>query len=143
MWLILQQEKPEDFVIATGVTTSVRDFVKMSFEELGIELEFSGKHEHERGVIIDIDETKVESLKLKAENLRPGTTVVKVDPKYFRPTEVDLLIGDPTKSNNKLGWKPKYNLSALVNEMVLSDLHLMKKDEYLKDGGFNTLNYFE
>ncbi len=143
MWLILQQEKPEDFVIATGVTTSVRDFVKMSFAELGIEIEFSGKHEHERGVIIDIDETKVESLKLKAENLRPGTTVVKVDPKYFRPTEVDLLIGDPTKSNNKLGWKPKYNLSALVNEMVLSDLHLMKKDEYLKDGGFNTLNYFE
>lgn len=143
MWLILQQEKPEDFVIATGVTTSVRDFVKMSFAELGIELEFSGKHEHERGVIIDIDESKVESLKLKAENLRPGTTVVKVDPKYFRPTEVDLLIGDPTKSNNKLGWKPKYNLSALVNEMVLSDLHLMKKDEYLKDGGFNTPNYFE
>jgi GDPmannose 4,6-dehydratase len=143
MWLILQQEKPEDFVIATGVATTVRDFVKMSFAELGIELEFSGKHEHERGVIIDIDESKVESLKLKAENLRPGTTVVKVDPKYFRPTEVDLLIGDPTKSNNKLGWKPKYNLSALVNEMVLSDLHLMKKDEYLKDGGFNTLNYFE
>ena len=94
-------------------------------------------------MIIDIDESKVEILNLKAENLRPGTTVVKVDPNYFRPTEVDLLIGDPTKSNNKLGWKPKYNLSALVSEMVLSDLHLMKKDEYLKDGGFNTLNYFE
>ena len=143
MWLILQQEKAEDFVIATGVTTTVRDFVKMSFAELGIEVEFSGKDEHERGVIIDIDEAKAESLKLKVENLRPGTTVVKVDPKYFRPTEVDLLIGDPRKSNTKLGWKPKYDLPALIKEMVLSDLHLMKKDEYLKDGGFNTLNYFE
>ncbi|MBM3400815.1 MAG: GDP-mannose 4,6-dehydratase [Bacteroidetes bacterium] len=143
MWLILQQEKPEDFVIATGATTTVRDFVKMSFAELGIEVEFSGKDEHERGVIIDIDEAKAASLKLKEENLRPGTTVVKVDPKYFRPTEVDLLIGDPTKSMTKLNWKPKYDLPALVKEMVLSDLHLMKKDEYLKDGGFNTLNYFE
>jgi GDPmannose 4,6-dehydratase len=143
MWLILQQEKPEDFVIATGVTTTVRDFVKMSFAELGVEVEFSGKNEHERGVIIDIDEAKVESLKLKAESLKQGTTVVKVDPKYFRPTEVDLLIGDPTKSTTKLGWKPKYDLAALVNEMVLSDLKLMQKDEYLKIGGFNTLNYFE
>ena len=143
MWLILQQEKPEDFVIATGVTTTVRDFVKMSFAELGIEVEFSGKDEQERGVIIDIDETKAESLKLKVESLRQGTTVVKVDPKYFRPTEVDLLIGDPTKSNTKLGWKPKYDLPMLIKEMVISDLELMKKDEYLKDGGFNTLNYFE
>ena len=143
MWLILQQEKPEDFVIATGVTTTVRDFVKMSFAELGIEVEFSGKDEHEKGVIIDIDEAKAQSLKLKVESLKPGTTIVKVDPKYFRPTEVDLLIGDPTKSNTKLGWKPKYDLPALVKEMILSDLHLMKKDEYLKEGGFNTLNYFE
>ncbi len=94
-------------------------------------------------MIIDIDEAKLESLKLKAECLKPGTTVVKVDPKYFRPTEVDLLIGDPSKSNTKLGWKPKYNLEALIKEMVLSDLHLMHKDEYLKKGGFNTLNYFE
>ena len=143
MWLILQQENPEDFVIATGVTTTVRDFVKMSFAELGIEVEFSGRDEHERGVIIDVDELKAESLKLKLENLKPGKTIVKVDPKYYRPTEVDLLIGDPTKSNTKLGWKPKYDLKDLIKEMVLSDLHLMKKDEYLKDGGFNTLNYFE
>jgi GDPmannose 4,6-dehydratase len=143
MWLILQQEKPEDFVIATGVTTTVRDFVKMSFSELGIEVEFSGKNENEKGVIIDIDEAKAESLNLKSERLKPGTTVVKVDPKYFRPTEVDLLIGDPTKSNTKLGWKPKHDLSALVKDMVLSDLHLMKKDEYLNKGGFNALNYFE
>jgi GDPmannose 4,6-dehydratase len=143
MWLILQQEKPEDFVIATGVTTTVRDFVKMSFAELGIEVEFSGKDEYEKGVIIDIDEAKAASLKLKVESLKIGTTIVKVDPKYFRPTEVDLLIGDPTKSNTKLGWKPKYDLPALVKEMVLSDLQLMKKDEYLKEGGFGTMNYFE
>ena len=143
MWLILQQEKPEDFVIATGVTTTVRDFVKMSFAELGIEVEFSGKNEHERGVIIDVDEVKAESLKLNVESLKPGTTVIKVDSRYFRPTEVDLLIGDPTKSNTKLGWKPKYDLAALVNEMVFSDLNLMQKDEYLKKGGFDTLNYFE
>ncbi len=115
----------------------------MSFEKLVIVLEFSGKDEQEKGVIIDIDEPIAESLKLKAGSLKLGQTVVKVDPKYFRPTEVDLLIGDPTKSNTKLGWIPKYDLPALVKDMVLSDLHLMKKDEYLKEGGFNTLNYFE
>ncbi len=143
MWLILQQDKAEDFVIATGIATTVRDFVKMSFAELGIEVEFSGKDENEKGVVIGIDEAKIEDLKLKTEFLKPGTTVVRVDPKYFRPTEVDLLIGDPSKSNTKLGWKPKYDLSMLVKEMVLSDLELVKRDEYLKTGGFNTLNYFE
>ena len=143
MWLILQQEKPEDFVIATGVTTSVRDFIKMSFEELGVTLEFSGKDEQEKGVVIDMDEAKCAELGIDPSVLKMGQTVVKVDAKYFRPTEVDLLIGDPSKSNTKLGWKPKYDLAALVKEMVLSDLHLMKKDEYLKKGGFNTLNYFE
>lgn len=143
MWLILQQEKAEDFVIATGVTTSVRDFVKMSFAELGIDIKFSGSNEQEKGVIIDIDENMCFKLGIDPNALKLGQTVVKVDPKYFRPTEVDLLIGDPTKSNTKLGWKPKYDLPALVKDMVLSDLHLMKKDEYLKKGGFNTLNYFE
>ena len=143
MWLILQQEKPEDFVIATGITTTVRDFVRMSFAELGIEVEFSGKDENEMGVIIDIDEDKVKALGLNTESLKFGQTVVKVDPKYFRPTEVDLLLGDPTKSKTQLGWKPKYDLPALVKDMVISDLHLMKKDEYLKQGGFKTLNYFE
>lgn len=143
MWLILQQEQPEDFVIATGITTTVRDFVKMSFGELGIEIEFSGKDEQEKGVIIDIDQEKVESLGLNSNNLKLGTTVVRVDPKYFRPTEVDLLLGDPSKSKTKLGWRPKYDLPALVNDMIISDLHLMKKDEFLKDGGFTTLNYFE
>ncbi|MBB6129628.1 GDP-mannose 4,6-dehydratase [Mucilaginibacter lappiensis] len=143
MWLMLQQEKAEDFVIATGVTTTVRDFIKMTFNELGIEVEFSGKDEHERGVIIDIDEQKAKELGLNIDALKFGQTVVKVDAKYFRPTEVELLIGDATKAFEKLGWKPKYDLQALVTDMILSDLHLVKKDDYLKKGGFKTLNYFE
>lgn len=143
MWLILQQHIPEDFVIATGVTTTVRDFVKMSFGLLGIEVEFSGKDQYERGVIIDIDEELVLSLGLNDKYLKPGTVVVQVDEKYFRPTEVDLLLGDPTKANTKLGWIPKYDLAALVQDMISADLNLMKKDEHLKLSGFKTLNYFE
>lgn len=143
MWLMLQQDKAEDFVIATGVTTTVRDFIKMAFNELGIEVEFSGRDQHERGVIIDIDEQRAFELGLNLDFLRFGQTVVKVDPSYFRPTEVDLLIGDATKAFEKLGWKPKYDLQALVTDMIQSDLHLVKKDEYLKKGGFATLNYFE
>ncbi len=143
MWLMLQQDKAEDFVIATGVTTTVRDFIKMSFAELGVEVEFSGKDEYEKGVIIDIDQKKAAELGLNTEALKFGQTVVKVDPKYFRPTEVDLLIGDATKAKEKLGWVPKYDLKALVEDMVHADLHLVKKDDYLKRGGFNTLNYFE
>ncbi|WP_041537124.1 GDP-mannose 4,6-dehydratase [Pseudopedobacter saltans] len=143
MWLILQQEKPEDFVIATGITTTVRDFVRMTFAELGIEVEFSGKDEHEKGVIIDIDTEKVAELGLDLDSLKIGQTIVKVDPKYFRPTEVELLLGDPTKAKTKLGWELKYDLPALVKDMVHSDLHLMKKDQYLKKGGYQTMNYFE
>jgi len=143
MWLILQQDVPEDFVIATGVTTTVREFVKMSFSLLGIEVEFSGKDQYERGVIIDVDQELVLSLGLNDEHLKPGTVVVQVDEKYFRPTEVELLLGDPTKANTKLGWIPKYDLAALVQDMVTADLNLMKKDEHLKLSGFKTLNYFE
>jgi GDPmannose 4,6-dehydratase len=143
MYLILQQEKPEDFVIATGVTTTVRDFVKMSFAELGIELEFSGKDAAERGVVIDVDKDKMQALGLNPDHIKFGQTVVLVDEKYFRPTEVDLLIGDPTKANTQLNWKPKYDLPALVKDMMASDLNLMKKDQYLKAGGFKTNNYFE
>lgn len=143
MWLILQQEKAEDFVIATGITTTVRDFVRMSFAELGIEVEFSGKDENEKGVIIGLDEGLLSQNGLDSGKLFLGSTIVQVDPKYFRPTEVDLLLGDPTKSKTQLGWEPKYDLAALVKDMVISDLHLMKKDEYLKEGGFKTLNYFE
>jgi GDPmannose 4,6-dehydratase len=143
MWLMLQQDKAEDFVIATGVTTTVRDFIKMSFAELGIEIEFSGKDEREKGVIIDIDDQRIQELGLNADALRFGQTVVKVDAKYFRPTEVNLLIGDATKAREKLGWIPKYDLQALVEDMIQGDLHLVKKDDYLKKGGFKTLNYFE
>jgi len=143
MWLILQQDMPEDFVIATGVTTTVRDFVKMCFGLLGIEVEFSGKDQYERGVIIDVDEELVLSLGLNDKYLKPGTLVVQADEKYFRPTEVDLLLGDPTKANTELGWIPKYDLAALVQDMVTADLNLMKKDEHLKLSGFKTLNYFE
>ncbi|MVZ62362.1 GDP-mannose 4,6-dehydratase [Sphingobacterium humi] len=143
MWLILQQEQAEDFVIATGVTTTVREFVRMAFAELGVEIEFSGKGEAEKGVIIDRDDERLKALGLNPENIKLGQTVVKVDPQYYRPTEVDLLIGDPRKANEKLGWTPKYSLEMLVNEMVLSDLKLMQKEEYLKKGGFDILNYFE
>jgi GDPmannose 4,6-dehydratase len=143
MWLMLQQETPEDFVIATGITTTVRDFVRMAFDEIGVEIEFSGKDEREKGVIVDVDKEKLASLGLDDTHLHLGHTVVKVDSNYFRPTEVDLLIGDASKAKSKLGWEPKYDLKDLVNDMVLSDLNLMKKEEYLKAGGYTPLNYFE
>jgi len=143
MWLILQQDVAEDYVIATGVTTTVRDFVKMSFAELGITVEFSGEGAEEKGVVAAIDQAVVAELALNVAGLEIGTEVVKVDPAYFRPTEVDLLLGDPTKSKTKLGWVPKYDLPLLVKDMIQADLHLMKKDEYLRLGGFKTLNNFE
>lgn len=143
MWLILQQEEPEDYVIATGVTTTVRDFVRMTFAEVGIEIAFSGKAEQEKGVIIDFDEEVLNRLNIPIENIKLGQTVVKVDPQYFRPTEVDLLVGDASKANHKLGWYPKYTLPMLVKDMVYSDLKLMRKEEYLAKGGFEILNYYE
>lgn len=143
MWLILQQDKAEDYVIATGVTTTVRDFVKMSFAELGITIEFKGENENESAFISHINEEVAVKLGLNIASLEIGLEVVKVDPAYFRPTEVDLLLGDPTKSKTQLGWEPKYDLPLLVKDMVQSDLQLMKKDEYLRLGGFKTLNNFE
>ena len=143
MWLMLQQDKPEDYVIATGVTTTVRDFIRMAFAELGIEVEFSGKSEHERGVIIDVDYDLAKQFGLDTDLLKFGQTVIKIDPKYYRPTEVDLLIGDNTKACEQLNWQPKYDLKGIVKEMVLSDLNLVKKDQYLKKGGFKIYNYFE
>ena len=143
MWLMLQQDQAEDLVIASGTTTTVRDFVRMAFAELGIEIEFSGKDQYERAVIIDVDEEIVSGLGLNPRYLHPGQDVVRVDARYFRPTEVDLLLGDPSKAKAKLGWAPKYDLPALVKEMVYADLTLMKKDEHLKNAGFNTLNHFE
>ena len=143
MHLILQQDKPEDYVIATGVTTEIREFARMAFQYLGITLRFEGTGVDEKGIIASIDQARAEELKLNLSSLTVGKEVINVDPKYFRPTEVDLLIGDASKSREKLGWKPKHTLSDLVNDMMQSDLHLMKKDEYLKEGGFRTMSYFE
>ncbi len=127
MYLILQQEKPEDFVLATGITTYIRDFVKMSFAEVGIELAFKGEEENEEGYIVACNNSEYQ--------LPIGKTVVKVDPRYFRPTEVELLIGDPTKANTQLGWKPKYTLATMVEEMVASDLIIFKKERHIKQSG--------
>jgi GDPmannose 4,6-dehydratase len=127
MFLMLQQKDPQDYVLATGITTTIRDFVKMTFGELGIELEFRGVSEEEEGYI----------KKNNGEyDLKEGQVVVKVDPKYYRPTEVDLLIGDPSKANNSLGWIPKYDLTSLVQEMVASDMALFKKELFTKKSGF-------
>jgi GDPmannose 4,6-dehydratase len=135
MWLILQQEKPEDYVIATGVTTPVRDFVRMAFSEVGIELEFKGKDENEIGI--------VKTCKNPEFQLEIGKEVIAVDKRYYRPTEVELLIGDPTKAQTKLGWKPKYDLPALVKEMVDNDVDLFKKEKLLQQSGYYVRNQFE
>jgi len=141
MWLMLQQEKPEDFVIATGVTTTVRDFVKMSFLEIGISLKFEGEGINEVGYISDIDFSKIpNNLDF---NLREGHPLVRVDPKYFRATEVKLLIGDTTKSKEKLGWTPKYDLAELCSEMVKMDIELFRKNQLLKEAGFAIKNEYE
>lgn len=135
MWLMLQQEKPEDFVIATGVTTTVRDFVRLSFAEVGVELEFRGEGADEKGY--------VKSCSNPEYQLETGREVVAVDPAYFRPTEVELLIGDPTKAKTKLGWKPKYDLKGLVEEMMASDIENMKREKYLKKGGYQIFKGIE
>ncbi|MFO7869045.1 MAG: GDP-mannose 4,6-dehydratase [Bacteroidales bacterium] len=149
MYLILQQDKPDDYVIATGITTSIRDFIKMAAAELGINLVFTGEGVDEKGYIESIDEEmftrKVGAQflaniqKKQANNL----DIVGVDPAYFRPTEVELLIGDPTKSQEKLGWKPKYDLPALIQDMMQADVKLMQKNAYLQEGGYRIMNYFE
>ncbi|MGB5965562.1 MAG: GDP-mannose 4,6-dehydratase [Sulfurimonadaceae bacterium] len=135
MWMILQADEPEDWVIATGTTTTVRDFVKMAFAYAGIELEFKGKGVEEKGY--------VKACTNPDYQLEIGSEVVAISQRYFRPTEVDLLLGDPTKANKKLGWIPEYDLKSLVEEMMESDLKLMTKDQYLQDGGYRIMNYFE
>jgi GDPmannose 4,6-dehydratase len=135
MWLMLQQEKAEDFVIATGITTSVRDFVGKAFAQVGIELRFEGEGVNEKAFITKCNNPEYQ--------LEIGKQVLAVDERYFRPTEVELLIGDPKKAQTKLNWKPKYDLASLVAEMVDEDVILFKKDKYLQDGGYKTLNYFE
>lgn len=135
MWLILQAEVSEDWVIATGKTTTVREFVKMAFNEVGIVLEFRGEGVNEKGYVLECKD--------KRFNIQKGTEVISVDSKYFRPTEVDILKGDASKAKEKLGWVPEYDLQDLIKEMMESDLKLMQKQLYLKEGGFNTKNYFE
>ncbi len=149
MYLILQQDQPDDYVIATGVTTEVREFINLSFKEIGLNLKFSGKEENERAIIGSLDENvfmkKVGEPHISGilKKINNETVVVGVDPAYYRPAEVELLIGDASKSRKKLGWEPKYNLAALIEDMMQSDVHLMKKENYLKEGGYTTLNYFE
>lgn len=135
MWMILQADKPEDWVIATGVTASVRDFVKMSFAYVGIELEFKNEGINEKGFIKKCNNPQYQ--------IKLGQEVVAVDAGYFRPTEVDLLIGDPSKAKQKLGWQAECSLEDLVNDMMKSDLHLMTKEQYLKQGGYKIMNGFE
>jgi GDPmannose 4,6-dehydratase len=156
MYLILQQDQADDYVIATGITTTIRDFVKMACAEIGLELNFKGEGVDEKGYLVGLDE-KLFSEKVGAHyvagikarmvpELVEGSlsnSIVNVDPKYFRPTEVDLLIGDPSKSKTKLGWEPRYDLQGLITDMMQSDIKVMKKDAWLKEGGYRTMNYFE
>lgn len=144
MWMILQADTPDDWVIATGKTTTVRDFVKMAFEHTGIKLRFEGKGINEIGIIDTIDTQRYNQITNNqcTTNLL-NQTVVAVDKRYFRPTEVDLLLGDPTKAEKKLGWKREYNLQELVNDMMKSDIKLMQKDTYLKEGGYEIMSYYE
>jgi GDPmannose 4,6-dehydratase len=135
MWMLLQHDEPQDWVIATGITTPVRDFVRMAFKYVGIELEFKGKGADEKGYVLSCSNPEFQ--------LEKGKEVIAVDSRYFRPTEVELLIGDASKARKELGWVPEYSLQELLDDMMKGDLKLMKKDQYLKEGGFKTLNYFE
>ncbi|HZI02162.1 MAG TPA: GDP-mannose 4,6-dehydratase [Flavisolibacter sp.] len=135
MWLMLQQETPEDFVVATGVTTSVREFVRMAFAHAGVTIDFRGNGEQEVAYVISVENSECE--------LKIGDVVVEVDKRYFRPTEVDLLLGDASKAKEKLGWQPRYTLNELAQEMVDADIAYFKKDVLLKQSGYRTLNQFE
>jgi len=135
MWMILQADEAEDWVIATGTTTKIRDFVHMSFAEVGIELEFKGDGENEKAYVVKCNDPEYQ--------IEIGKEVLAVDPRYFRPTEVELLIGDASKAKNKLGWECQYDLSDLVKDMMKGDIRVMKEQQYLDAGGFKTMNYFE
>lgn len=149
MYLILQQDAPSDYVIATGITTAIRDFIALAGKEIGLTIEFKGEGTEEKGYITAVDkaiftekvgEKYLANIEVKIAN---KAEVVLVDPQYFRPTEVDLLIGNPTKSQIVLGWKPEYDLKGLIEDMMRSDIKLFKRDAYLKEGGFTIMNYFE
>ena len=147
MYAIFQQDEPSDYVIATGITTTIRDFIRMAFEEIGVGIRFKGEGIDEVAIIESIDEglfvKKVGDAYLENFKKRVGEEVVGVDPQYFRPTEVELLIGDATKARTRLGWEPEYSLAALIEDMMKNDIKLMKKESYLKEGGYKILNYFE
>ena len=149
MYLILQQDKPDDYVIATGVTSEVREFIGRTFKSAGMEIAFSGAGEKETGKIVRIDDAVFverigkEYLAAISARIKSNPVVVRVDKSYYRPTEVDQLIGDATKAREKLGWIPEYDLGKLIDEMASSDIHLMKKENHIRNGGFKTLNYFE
>ena len=147
MYAILQQDEPSDYVIATGITTTIRDFIRMAFEEIGVGIRFKGEGIDEVAIIESIDEglfvKKVGDAYLENFKKRVGEEVVGVDPQYFRPTEVELLIGDATKARTRLGWEPEYSLAALIEDMMKNDINLMKKESYLIEGGYKILNYFE
>ena len=136
MWMMLQQDEPEDFVIATGVTTSVRDFVRMAFNHLGIQIEFKGEGADEVGIVASVPNNK--SFRLKV-----GQEILALDPRYLRPTEVDLLLGDSTKAREKLGWKPRHSVQTLIADMMDSDMRLFERDVYLTEGGHQVLEYHE
>ena len=149
MYLILQQDEPDDYVIATGITTEVREFIRRAFREIGLELQFTGENEHEIGKIVSADE-KIFSEKVGEpymsgiwKKINSQATVVSVDPSYYRPSEVDLLIGNANKARKQLGWEPTYDLNGLIADMMEADILLMKRESYLQDGGYRTLNYFE
>lgn len=150
MHLVLQQDRPDDYVIATGITTTIRDFIKMACEEVGLEIAFKGQGVDEVGYLVGVDEMRfrervgdefLEDIRMRI--LSGNNEIVKIDPMYFRPTEVDLLIGDAAKAQEVLGWTPKYDLQALVADMMQSDVKLFQKESYLKNGGYRILNFFE
>lgn len=151
MYLILQQDEPDDYVVATGITTSIRDFTKKAASEIGLKISFSGEGQNEKGYLESVDEAvfveKVGEKYLKGIKARMNSggknTIIAVDPAYFRPTEVDLLIGDATKAKEKLNWTPEYDLDGLIKDMMQSDIKVMKKEDYLREGGYRILNYFE
>jgi len=135
MYLMLQQDEPDDFVIATGITTEIREFVRMACEEIGIEIEFTGSGQDEKGIVKKCTKPDL--------NLKEGQVIVEVDPEYFRPTEVDLLIGDASKAKEKLGWKPRFDLEELIREMISSDLEIAKKEVLLRSEGYQIPNQHE
>jgi GDPmannose 4,6-dehydratase len=153
MYLILQQDKADDYVIATGITTEVREFIRLTFEDIGIEVAFKGEGIDEKGIMVGVNETLfsqkvgatyLENIKTRIAQVKGETAeVVAIDTEYFRPTEVELLIGNPEKAKRQLGWEPEYDLAGLIEDMITSDIKLMKKEAYLKDGGYRIMNYFE